>query len=220
MTVAQTPTYKPGLFTRKKRIHFLSWASRGGGRRRDTRQKANGNKRQGLDSMGNKKQAAQKRSVPSGQKNIEHMRPRFDALTDRSATQHMCYVPNAQLCAHRPSFLVRPWRLFSRSRLRGTQGGRVYTRRKSGPRPGSVARALGVTSRANWQVITGLLSAEPEPRKTMETSHLNLLVFAQLSVTVSYLSDLYHTVPQTLKLSTLWQPRYNSSQSHMELSRL
>ena len=32
----------------------------------------------------------------------------------------------------------------SRCRLRGTQGGRVYTRCKFGPRPGAVARALGV----------------------------------------------------------------------------
>ena len=38
--------------------------------------------------------------------------------------------------------------LSSRSLLRGTQGGRVYSRRKIGPGPGSVARTLGVQSRA------------------------------------------------------------------------
>ena len=49
-----------------------------------------------------------------------------------------------------------------RSRLHGTQGGRVYTaRRNFGPRPGSVARALDVHSRASWQVITGPLSDPP-----------------------------------------------------------
>ena len=40
----------------------------------------------------------------------------------------------------------------------GHAGGRVYTRRKSGPRSSSVARALGVQSCAIWQVITGSLS--------------------------------------------------------------
>ena len=56
----------------------------------------------------------------------------------------------------------------SRSRPRGTQGARVYSRRKFGPPPGSVARALGVQSRASWQVISGSLSADPEPNRTVE----------------------------------------------------
>ena len=47
------------------------------------------------------------------------------------------------------------------SRLRGTQAGRVYTRRKFGPRLGSVARVLGVHNRAIGQVITGLHFASP-----------------------------------------------------------
>ena len=42
--------------------------------------------------------------------------------------------------------------LLSRSRLRGKQGARVYTRRTFGPWPGSVARGLGVQSRSIWQV--------------------------------------------------------------------
>ena len=45
----------------------------------------------------------------------------------------------------------------------------MYSRRKFGPRPGSVASAVGVQSRASWQEITGSLSAEPEPSRTMET---------------------------------------------------
>ena len=44
---------------------------------------------------------------------------------------------------------------FSRSLLRGTQGGACTPRRECGPRPGSVACALGVQSRAIWQVIMG-----------------------------------------------------------------
>ena len=59
--------------------------------------------------------------------------------------------------------------LFLRSRLRGTQGVRMYSRRKFGPRLGSAARALGIQSRASWQVITGSLSVEPEPSRTTET---------------------------------------------------
>ena len=52
-------------------------------------------------------------------------------------------------------------RIASRSRLRGTRGGRVYTRRKFRPRAGSVARALSVQSCASWQVITGSYSTSP-----------------------------------------------------------
>ena len=49
--------------------------------------------------------------------------------------------------------------LFSRSRLRGTQGARLYTTAQVWVPAGSVACALGVQSREIWQVITGLLSA-------------------------------------------------------------
>ena len=58
----------------------------------------------------------------------------------------------------------------------------MYTRRKFGPRPGSVARALGVQSRANAQVITGWVSAEVEPCRTMETptfQHVALILYSQ-----------------------------------------
>ena len=46
---------------------------------------------------------------------------------------------------------------FSRFLLRGTQERTL--RRTLGPRPGSVARALGVQSRASWLVFKGLCSA-------------------------------------------------------------
>ena len=47
---------------------------------------------------------------------------------------------------------------FSRSRLRGKQGARLYTTAQVWVPVGSVARALGVQSREVWQVIVGLLS--------------------------------------------------------------
>ena len=48
---------------------------------------------------------------------------------------------------------------FSRFLLRGTQERTL--RRTLGPRPGSVARALGVQSRASWLFFNGLRSASP-----------------------------------------------------------
>ena len=52
----------------------------------------------------------------------------------------------------------------------GHAGGPACTpRRKCGSRPGSVMRALGVQSRAIWQVIAGSLSAELEPIRRIET---------------------------------------------------
>ena len=69
------------------------------------------------------------------------------------------YVPNALFFARRRPFLVRP-RVFPRAFGCGAQGGRVYTTRKFETRLGSVARALGVQSRASCQVMTGSLSAQ------------------------------------------------------------
>ena len=63
-----------------------------------------------------------------------------------------------------------------RSRLRGTQGGRVYTRHEFGPRLGSVARALGVQSRASWQVITGSHSTSPSVAGQWKPHNLRFLL--------------------------------------------
>ena len=68
-------------------------------------------------------------------------------------------------------FSPAPERLFSRSRLRGTHGARLYTRCKFGSRVCNVARALGDPSRKIWQAIAGSLSVELEPRKTTERKH-------------------------------------------------
>ena len=57
---------------------------------------------------------------------------------------------------------------FSGSRLRITRGARVYTTDKRGSRAGSVARSLGVQSRAILQVATGSYYAEPESSRTTE----------------------------------------------------
>ena len=52
---------------------------------------------------------------------------------------------------------------------RARRGATCTPRRKFGSRVGSMARALGVRSREMWRVITGSLSAELEPSKSMET---------------------------------------------------
>ena len=86
--------------------------------------------------------------------------------------------------------------LFARSWLRGTQGGRLCTRRKFGPRQGPVACALDVQGHANWQVTTASLSAESEPRKRMKIPHSSFFYFFSSPA----VSCLYHTVPQAPKL--------------------
>ena len=71
--------------------------------------------------------------------------------------------------------LLRP-RVFSRSLGCGARRGlRAYARRKFGPRSGSVARALGVRSRAICHVIARSLSAELEPTRAMETAQFDIL---------------------------------------------
>ena len=73
----------------------------------------------------------------------------------------------------------------------------MYTRCKFRPRPGSVARGLGVQSLAIWQVITGSRSAEPEPCRTMEIPHFIItslqLVYGQPRYNTRFkLSPLLH----------------------------
>ena len=65
--------------------------------------------------------------------------------------------------------------LFSCSRLRGTQGARLYTvAAKCGSRPGSVERALGIQSSEIWRITTWSLSTELEPSKTVENPHIKM----------------------------------------------
>ena len=94
---------------------------------------------------------------------------------------------------------------FSRSRLRDTRGGACTPRRKCGFRPGSVTRALGVQNCAIRHAFTGSFSASSSLAGQWKPD--NLLCSAAAA------SCLYHTVPQALKLSTWWQPRYNSSRT-------
>ena len=96
-------------------------------------------------------------------------------------------------------------------RLRGTQGGRVYTRRKFGPRPGPVTRALGVRSRAKWRAITGSLSAEP-----VEQDDGNPTISCFCFYALLLLSCRYHTILQALKLPTLVAATAQQ-QSHVKL---
>ena len=66
-------------------------------------------------------------------------------------------------------FSPAPVGLFSRSRLRGTQGVACTPRREFVSQAGSVARALGVRSREIWQVIMGLHSASLSPARQWKT---------------------------------------------------
>ena len=49
---------------------------------------------------------------------------------------------------------------------------------KCGPWPRSVARALGVQSRENWQITTGLNSDDVEPTRPIETRN-NQIIFKE-----------------------------------------
>ena len=74
---------------------------------------------------------------------------------------------------HLHAFLERPW-VFSRALGCGARRGLACKQRhKFWSRAGSAARALGVQSREIWRVITGLLSAELDPSKTIETPHVS-----------------------------------------------
>ena len=73
------------------------------------------------------------------------------------------------LSSGRGSFLVLS--------VAGHAGGpRITLRCMCGPWPRSVARALGVQSRENWQVTTGRRSEHVEPSRRMQT-HIVVVVF-------------------------------------------
>ena len=65
----------------------------------------------------------------------------------------------------------------SRSRLKAQRGAVCTPWCKFGPRPGSVARALGVQSRGELAVFAGSFSADPEPIEPMETNPQTLFFF-------------------------------------------
>lgn len=68
---------------------------------------------------------------------------------------------------------------------------------KFGTRPASVARGLGVQSRASWLFLQGLRSATPSRPGPWKPHHL---IFAFRSAAA---------VTPSLQLSTMRQPRYN-----------
>ena len=73
------------------------------------------------------------------------------------------------LFAHRHLFLFGP-RVFSRALGSGARREPAQTpRRKCEPWPRSVARALGVQSRDNWQVTTGEHFKHVQPSRPMQT---------------------------------------------------
>ena len=137
--------------------------------------------------------------------------------------------------SHLHAFLRPPW-VFSRALVCGARRGPACTPRcKLGYRAGSVARALGVKSREIWHVLTGLLSGELEPSKTMKNPHgicfapsTAVKALYLVAATVGELSHVklvwttlacvwtlhmrvwcVHRPSCSLTTSSLWQPRYN-----------
>ena len=88
------------------------------------------------------------------------------------------------------TFSVPAAGLSSRSQLRGTQGPRVYNRRKFWPRPSSAACALGVPSESLDLASNHRTAFRPaEPSKAMETPKLSFFwLFALLLCTAAAVS--------------------------------
>ena len=80
-------------------------------------------------------------------------------------------------------------------------------RRRCWSRPGSVACALSVQSRAIRQVITGSFSASRNLAGQWKPHNVSFFPSA------APVSCVYHTVPQALKLSSWRHSRYNSSRT-------
>ena len=99
----------------------------------------------------------------------------FDAGLER-----VRYIVSVFFWRHLHAFVRRPW-VFSRALgCEARRGPACTPRRKFGSRASSAARALGVQSREIWQVIAGLLSAEPG--KTMETHMSAVLLHCKSSL--------------------------------------
>ena len=81
-----------------------------------------------------------------------------------------------------------------------------------GPRPGSVARALGVQSRASWPFFTRSLSAEPEPSRSMETLKCRFFIFSPLHRSAAVCEVPQHHL-KAKRLSKARQPQNNSSRA-------
>ena len=102
--------------------------------------------------------------------NLRHPR-KFKTTTSRRGALCVCmkcaFLHIGQL------FLLLPWAV-TRSLGCGSRRGPACTpRRKYGSRPGTVAHALGVQSRAIWQAMTGSLSGQPgvwKPPKRQKTN--------------------------------------------------
>ena len=110
-------------------------------------------------------------------------------------------------------FSPAPVGISSRSRLRGTRGGNLYTTVQVWSRPGFVARALGVQSRETWQVIAGLVSDQLEPTRPMQTPKM---FFPPSFLHLQYISAAVYEVPQ--QPSKVRQSRHNSRASTCSLS--
>ena len=99
---------------------------------------------------------------------------------------------------------------FSCSRLRGTQRARVYTRHKFGPRPGSVARALGVQSRGELVLSRGCFPpSQSQAVRWKSTQKKASSFFSRVLLCITVRTSETATLQQQprFKLFLLWQRR-------------
>ena len=81
-------------------------------------------------------------------KNATNSEPFQDPIYIRDMYMYQMHF----FAAHLPSVSLPAESFLAPSAAWHAAGGRLYTRRKFGSRPGPAARALGVQSRASWQV--------------------------------------------------------------------
>ena len=124
---------------------------------------------------------------------------------------HIFICMECTFFAHSHALLFRS-RVFSRALGCGARRGPACTlRSKIGPRPGSVASALGVQSRGELALFVGSLSAKPDLSKTMEThtKYVNHGRFSHVLLCITARTSRAATLqqPPRFKLFPLWQQR-------------
>ena len=94
----------------------------------------------------------------------------YDVQRSSTAHMHTCISTNKDtFFAHRQPLLIAAGDLFSRSRLRGTQGGRVNATVRNWASAGLRGACSGRSKSRRTGSSVGSLSAEPEPSRATET---------------------------------------------------
>ena len=106
-----------------------------------------------------------------------HQNATMSAFGDKRIPGICLYAQNALFFAHRQAAAGR----FLALSAAWHAGDPACTlRRKCGPWPGSVARALGVQSRDELALFAGSFSSQPEPIRSMETPKCPSILFFDL----------------------------------------